>query len=131
MGCYWHIYLIKHIIISNFFQLSLASNILYSRQKYIISILMIVLDVLIRISVSYLWFFSCIMLCLRYYINFDTFVYLFIQFWYIRLSVLCLCYFSCCVVFFLSCFNYFSCVISNIIKSNIDHNWCVFTAMPS
>ena len=37
---------------------------------------------------------------LKYYINFNTYFFLFIQFWYIRIFMSYSYYFSCCIIFF-------------------------------
>ena len=45
-------------------------------------------------------FFSCVMLCLSCYIDFDTYFLLSIQFWDIHVFMSCSCYFPCCLVFY-------------------------------
>ena len=83
--------------------IKINKNITY-RIKYInVSNILSWIDLTIHISVSCSYFFLCYIV-LKCYINFDTFVYLFIQFWHI-----CIMF----ILFFISyhVFNFFFCIM--------------------
>ena len=76
------------------------------------------IDLIIRIFVIYLYFF-CIISYLKCYIDFDIFVYLSIQFWYIRVSMLCSYYFLYFYLFSDVVSVWYNRIISSIIRFNL------------